>query len=106
MLHCSQEASTGWTRNSWGVSVTTRADVPLSRVRRGRSGGERKRAALRTPNAPNLSREGSTCRDNRQHGGRPACGRRVAVEAGGSYAARGGDSESGRPAAEEGCERD
>src|SRR4051794_22544585 len=48
MLHWSQEASTGWTRNSWGASVTTRADVPLSRISGGdRSQGERNTGGCR-----------------------------------------------------------
>src|SRR5262245_15409801 len=29
MLHCSQEASTGWTRNSWFGSMATRKIKPL-----------------------------------------------------------------------------
>src|SRR5258705_5627732 len=33
MLHWSQEASTGWTRNSWRGSIAKVEDVPLDGVR-------------------------------------------------------------------------
>src|SRR3954471_3003560 len=61
MLHWSQEASTGWTRNSWVCSLTKR-DVPFRGYGSGANGGSAKR---RRPGIYHRTRRTCTLRTRR-----------------------------------------
>src|SRR5258706_8634893 len=57
MLHWSQEASTGWTRNSWRGSIAKVEDVPFDGVRsRERSADPNGEAAVGRANLPSAAR--------------------------------------------------